>query len=155
MISIIVAMDGNRVIGKNNQLPWHISDDLKNFKKLTSGNTIIMGRKTFESIGKPLPNRINIVVSTSMPETKGVVVCRSVPEAVANAKMHGKDIFIIGGSQIFEQTISLADKMYISHVKKNYAGDVFFPEFEDKDWKAESKQDFPDFELAVYVRRNG
>ena len=76
MINIIVAMDKNRVIGKNNQLPWHISDELKNFKKFTTGNTILMGRKTFESIGRPLPNRNNVVISTSLQPTEGIDVCK-------------------------------------------------------------------------------
>ena len=152
-INIIVAMARNRVIGKNNQLPWHISDELKNFKKFTTGNTIVMGRKTFESIGRPLPNRNNIVISTSLSPQTGIDVCKSVEEGIMRAKSYGKDIFIIGGAQVYEQTISLADKMFISYVKKEVEGDVFFPEFDESEWSIESKQDFPEFELVVYVRK--
>jgi len=155
MISIIVAMDKNRVIGKDNKLPWHISDDLKNFKRLTTGNTIIMGRKTYESIGKPLPNRNNIVISSTMPATPGTTVCKTIPEAMEIGKNYGKEIFIIGGGQIFEQTMLLADKMYISYVKKEYAGDAYFPEFNENEWNVEQKQDFAEFELIAYVRKNG
>lgn len=152
MINIIAAMTMNRVIGKNNRLPWNISDDLKNFKRLTSGNTVIMGRKTFESIGRPLPNRNNIVLTSSMPETKGVIVCKTLGEAVIQAKEFGKEIFIIGGAGVYEQFLSLADRMYISYVKKDYEGDVLFPEFDEKDWVVESEQDFSEFKLVTFKR---
>ena len=155
MIAIIVAMDKNRVIGKNNQLPWHISDDLKNFKKLTSGNTVIMGRKTFESIGKALPNRNNVVISTSMQPVQGIDVCKSFEEGIMKAKSYGKDIFIIGGATVYEQAISFAERMYVSYVKGEYAGDAFFPEFDENEWHIEKKEEFPEFELVVYVRKHG
>jgi len=155
MISIIAAMAKNRVIGKDNKLPWSIPDDLKNFKKLTTGNTIIMGRKTFESIGKPLPNRNNIVVSSTMQPLNGVQVCKNIQEALEKAKSIGKEIFIIGGAQIYEQTIPIADKMFISHVKKEHEGDAHFPNFEINEWQAEQKNDYPEFELVVYTRKNG
>ncbi len=154
MICIIAAMDKNRVIGKDNKLPWRISDDLKNFKKLTTGNTVIMGRKTFESIGKPLPNRNNIVISTSMPQTAGIDVCNSFEESIIKAKSYGKDIFIIGGAAVYEQAIPFADKMYISYVKGEYKGDVFFPEFDEKAWHVENKEEHAEFDLLVYVRKH-
>jgi len=153
MINIIVAMDKNRVIGKNNQLPWHISDELKNFKKFTTGNTILMGRKTFESIGRPLPNRNNVVISTSLQPTEGIDVCKNIEEGITKAKSYGKDIFIIGGAQIYKQMLPLVEKMYISYIKKEYDGDVFFPEFDENEWQIESRQDFPEFELVIYVRK--
>ncbi len=155
MMSIIVAMDKNRVIGKNNRIPWHISEEVKNFKKLTTGNTVIMGRKTFESIGKPLPKRNNIVISSSMQQTQGIDVCKTIEEGIMKAKSYGKDIFIIGGGTVYEQTLSLADKMYISYVKGEYDGDAFFPEFDEKEWHIEKKEEFPDFELVIYVRKHG
>ena len=86
MVTIIVAMTKNRTIGKNNQIPWHLSEDLKNFKRITTNNTVIMGRKTFDSIGKPLPNRNNIVISRTPQEIPGVVVCNSIPDAIKTAK---------------------------------------------------------------------
>ena len=155
MINIIAAMDPNRVIGKDNKLPWHISEDLKNFKRLTDGNAVIMGRKTYESIGKPLPNRKNIVISTSMPTTNGITVCKSLQEGLMEAKLFGKDIFIIGGASLYEQAIPMTDKMFISYVKRKYAGDVFFPEFDENEWEIEQKEDHPDFELVIYVRKHG
>jgi len=153
MINIIAAMAKNRVIGCDNKLPWHISDDLKNFKKLTSGNVVIMGRKTFESIGKPLPNRVNIVVSSSMPEKEGIIVCKSVNDAIQKAKTYDKEIFIIGGATVYEQTIPWADRMYLSYVKGNYEGDALFPKFDESKWKVVEKTDFPEFELIVYVKK--
>ncbi|MEM3154467.1 MAG: dihydrofolate reductase [Candidatus Woesearchaeota archaeon] len=153
MINIIAAMAKNRVIGCDNKLPWRIADDLKNFKKLTSGNVVIMGRKTFESIGKPLPNRINVVISSSMPPTDGIIVCKSVDEAIQKAKTYGKEIFIIGGAAVYEQTIPIADKMYLSYVKGDYQGDALFPEFDDSKWKIDHKEKFPEFELVVYVKK--
>jgi dihydrofolate reductase len=154
MICIIAAMDKNRVIGKDNKLPWRISDDLKNFKKLTTGNTVIMGRKTFESIGRPLPDRNNVVISTSMSQTAGIDVCNSFEESIMKAKSYGKDIFIIGGAAVYEQAVPLADKMYISYVKGEYNGDVFFPEFEEKEWHVEKKEEHAEFELLIYVRKH-
>ena len=147
MISIIAAMDKNRVIGEDNKIPWTIPNEMKTFKDLTSGNTIIMGRKTFESIGKPLPNRNNIVLSTTMAPVDGVTVCRSMNDL---PKDH---LFVIGGSQIYKQTIPLANKMYISYVKKEYKGDAFFPKFDETKWQIESREDHPEFELVVYVRK--
>jgi len=153
MISIIAAIGKNRVIGCENKLPWNIQDDMKNFKRLTEGNVVIMGRKTFESIGKALSNRTNIVVSSSMKPANGIIVCKTVEEALQKAKAHGKEIFIIGGSAIFEQTIPLADRMYLSYVKGDYHGDVFFPEFDESKWKIASRTNFPEFELVEYVKK--
>jgi len=154
-IYIIAAMTKNRVIGKDNKLPWHISEDLKNFKRLTTGNTVIMGRKTFDSIGKPLPNRHNVVVSRSVSVIEGVDVCHSFEEAMEKAKSYGKDIFVIGGGSVYALALPIADKMFISHVKKEYDGDTFFPEFNEADWDVESSEDHEEFELVVYVRKNG
>jgi dihydrofolate reductase len=153
MINIIAAMGKNRVIGKDNKLPWHISDDLKNFKKLTSGNVVVMGRKTFESIGKPLPNRVNIVISSSMPETEGIIVCHDIPSALEKARSYNKEIFIIGGATIYQQTIPWANRMYLSYVKGDYDGDAFFPEYDESKWKIDHKEQFTDFEMTVYVKK--
>lgn len=153
MINIIAAMSKNRVIGKDNKLPWHIHDDMKNFKKLTSGNVVIMGRKTFESIGKPLPNRVNIVISSSMPETEGIIVCHDIPSALEKARSYNKEIFIIGGATIYQQTIPWADRLYLSYVKGDYDGDAFFPQYDESLWRVEKREDFPDFELVTYVKK--
>lgn len=145
-------MTKRRVIGKDNDLPWRISEDLKLFKQHTNGNTIIMGRKTYESIGRPLPNRNNVVISTSMPDTEGLDICRSIEEALQKAKSYNKDIFIIGGAGIYKQFLPYADKMYLSLVKHDYDGDTFFPEFNEQDWKIESEQDYEEFVFRIYSK---
>ncbi|MBI1748724.1 MAG: dihydrofolate reductase [Acidobacteria bacterium] len=153
MISIIAAMTKNRVIGKGNRLPWHISEDLRTFKRLTTGHTILMGRKTFESIGKPLLHRNNIVISCSLSPLDGVVVCRDLSEALQCGRAYGRDIFIIGGGDIFAQALPFTDRMYISYVKANYEGDTYFPAFSEDDWTIERKEDHADFQLVVYNRK--
>lgn len=140
-ISIIVAMSLNRVIGVNNSLPWRLSEDLKHFKSLTSGNTIIMGRKTYESIGKPLPNRRNIVISRNVNTSyEGVEVVHSLDDAFTISK-NDNNIFVIGGSNIYEQALDRVDILYITEIKKNFLGDVFFPELEKDQWKELSRED--------------
>jgi len=157
MVAIIAAMTKDRVIGKKGRIPWNIPEDLEHFKNTTSGNTVIMGRKTFESLGKALPNRNNIVISTSMQPIDGkglgADVCASVKEALERAKSYGKDIFIIGGSQIYHEFLTIADKMYISYIKKDYEGDTYFPTFDESQWVIEKREDHPDFELVVYRRK--
>ncbi len=134
-VSIIVAMDKKRGIGKSNALPWYIPDDLKRFRKLTTGHPVIMGRKTFESIiarlGKPLPKRTNIIV-TRDPNFKaeGCIVVNSLESALAKAPAD-KEIFIIGGGQIFEQSLSFVDRLYITLVDAEFEADVFFPDYLD------------------------
>ncbi len=138
-ISIIVAIDDKRGIGKNNKLPWHIPEDLKRFRRLTSQHTIIMGRKTFESIisytGKPLPNRINMVI-TRNPDfrAEGVSINTSLEEALFEAKENEQsEIFIIGGAQIFQQAIDMGvvDRIYLTKVEGDYDADTFFPPYTD------------------------
>lgn len=153
MITIVVAMTKKRVIGKDNQLPWHIPDDLKNFKRLTEGKTLIMGENTFYSIGKPLPNRNTVVLSATKKYIEGVDVCNSMEEALEKAKSYGKEIIIAGGAMVYEQMLPLADRMIISHMKKDYEGDRFFPEFDEKDWEIEKREDFPEFEVVYYKRK--
>lgn len=132
-LSLIAALSKNRVIGKDNKLPWHIPEDLKRFQSLTSNHPIIMGRKTFESIGRVLPNRTNIVI-TRDPSWghDGVLVSHSLEEALEIAKKHvSQEIFVIGGGQIFEQAIKKADKLYLTVVDSEIAGDAFFPDFSE------------------------
>ncbi|MBI5388803.1 dihydrofolate reductase [Candidatus Woesearchaeota archaeon] len=152
-ITIIAAMTKDRVIGKNNKLLWHISEDLQNFKEVTTGNTVIMGRKTFDSIGKPLPNRHNIVVSSKMESQEGVEIARDLKEAIHKAEEYGTEIFIIGGAQVYEQALPLADKMVLSYVKGSYDGDAFFPAFDESEWIVEEEKKFNDFVLRIYIRR--
>lgn len=133
-VSIIAALGKTtRAIGKNNQLLWKIPEDLKRFKELTSGHPIIMGRKTFESIGRPLPNRQNIIISRNANlAVIGATACHSLPEALADAKTNNpKEIFIIGGAEIYKQAMPLADKLYLTLVESDAEGDAFFPNYSD------------------------
>lgn len=131
-ISIIAAIGKNRELGKDNRLLWHIPEDLKRFKELTSGHPIIMGRKTFESIGKVLPNRTNIVITSDKQKAiSGAIVVHSLQEAFrqAQTKLGSEEIFIIGGGQIFEQALSIASKLYLTIVDKTFDADTFFPDY--------------------------
>lgn len=153
MIAIIAAMTKKKVIGKNGKLPWKIAEEMQNFKRLTTGNTVIMGRKTFESIGKPLSDRINIVVSSTLHPQAGIMVCRNITAALTEATTFENDVFIIGGATIYRETIPFADIMYLSYIKQDYEGDAFFPEFNEKEWSIEKKEDHDEFELVVYHRK--
>jgi dihydrofolate reductase len=135
MITIIVAMGLDNGIGADNQLLWHLPKDLKYFKETTTDHPIIMGRKTYESIGKPLPNRTNIVVSKRKDWfEEGILIVGSVKEALKFAKKMNEKIFIIGGGNIYEQTIDLADKLQVTLVKTQSKAEVFFPKINLKVW---------------------
>ena len=139
-LSIIVAMSSNRVIGVNNSLPWHLSEDLKHFKTLTTGHTIIMGRKTYESIGKPLPNRRNIVISRNLNAFYGgVEVVHSLEDAFSTSS-NVEEVFIIGGSNIYEQSLHLVEHLYITEIKKAFEGDAFFPEIDKSLWTESARE---------------
>jgi len=142
LVSIIAAMARNRVIGKDGKMPWHLPGDLKRFKKLTTGHIVIMGRKTYESIGKPLPNRTNIVVTGKADyDVSQAVVVHSLETAISRARQisecHGppKEIFIIGGAKIYEQTMDFADRIYLTHIDAIFEGDTYFPEIDGKIWE--------------------
>ncbi|QHI38297.1 Dihydrofolate reductase [Kordia antarctica] len=136
-LSLIVATAENNVIGKDNQLIWHLSDDLKRFKKLTSGHHIIMGRKTFESFPKPLPNRTHIVITRQKDykAPKGVIVVHTMKEAVSVATLSDAEPFVIGGGEIYKQALPFATKIELTRVHHEFEGDTFFPKIETKDWK--------------------
>ncbi|MDR0659842.1 MAG: dihydrofolate reductase [Prevotellaceae bacterium] len=141
MLSIIVAVAENNVIGCNNQLIWHISEDLKYFKRITSGHAVIMGRKTFESIGKPLPHRTNIVISKNAElKPEGATVVPSLEDAIAKVNPQEEN-FIIGGGSIYREAMCLADKLYLTKIHHTYEGDTFFPEI-GNEWKEISREDF-------------
>lgn len=141
MITLIVAMGKNREIGKENQLLWHLPKDLKHFKELTSEHPIIMGRKTYESIGKPLPNRTNIVISRKNDWfEEGILIVGSIKEAVKFAKKIDEEVFIIGGGNIYEQTIDLADKLEVTLVDAVLDADTFFPKINEKIWQKTNEE---------------
>ena len=153
MIYHVVAVSKNGVIGKNGKLPWRFPADLKFFKNLTTGHTVIMGRKTFDSIGKPLPNRENIVISRHpRPEMAGVKFVESVDQALLRAQK-GK-IFIIGGASIYRETVHLIDGIYLTRIHQDYEGDAFYPGVPDgfSEVSREKLQDNPPIEVIFYQR---
>jgi dihydrofolate reductase len=136
-ISIIVAVSENNVIGKKGKLPWHLPADLRHFKQITWGHTLIMGQKTNESMAKPLPGRKTIVLSDNPKyKAKGCYVANSVKEALDLAKhLKESEVFIAGGGSVYKQFLPLADKIYLTRIHHNFDGDVFFPEIDRKKWK--------------------
>lgn len=136
IISLIVAMDEKRGIGKAGKLPWRLSSDLKRFRELTMGHHMIVGRKTFESIGKPLPGRQMIVVTrNSYLKADGCLVAASVQAALALAKERGEtEVFVIGGAEIYSQTLDVADRVYLTQVHAEVDADAFFPELNQDSW---------------------
>ena len=160
MITIVVAMGLKNEIGADNQLLWHLPKDLKHFKEITSGHPIIMGRKTYESIGKPLPNRTNIVISRKNDWfEEGILIVGSIKEALKFAKKIDENVFIIGGGTIYEQTIDLADQLEVTLVDAELKADTFFPKIDEKKWlktnetthKKDEKNQF-DFSFQTFER---
>ncbi|MEZ5197301.1 MAG: dihydrofolate reductase [Bacteroidales bacterium] len=144
-ISIIVAVAKNNAIGKDNKLLWHLSEDLKRFKKLTTGHTIIMGKNTYYSLPKrPLPNRTHIVL-TDVPgeQIDDCIMAYTIEEAIDKMNPNAEN-FIIGGASIYRQFLPHANKLYITWVYEDFDADTFFPELNDNEWKVISKEDFPD-----------
>jgi len=139
-ISLIVAVAKNGVIGRDGALAWKISDDLKRFRALTTGKPVIMGRKTFDSIGKPLPDRVNIVVSRKMAPQEGIIVAPTIEDALrlgadAAAHLDADEIFVIGGAEIYARALPLAERIHLTEVDAEVAGDVRFPALSDDEWR--------------------
>jgi dihydrofolate reductase len=141
MISLLYAMDRNRVIGYNNDLPWKLPKDLKFFKELTTNHSVIMGRKTFESMGRPLPNRENIVLtrdkSFNPPNCQVIYSVETILDW--NKNQPDKEWFVIGGGNIFNQILPHADRMYMTYIDEAFDGDTYFPEFDEKEWTLSKK----------------
>jgi len=137
ILSLLVAVSENNVIGKDNKLPWHLPNDLKYFKNQTWGMPILMGRKTFESIGKPLPGRNSIVITRSGDwKHEGVDIVHSIDDAIQKAQsFHVKEIFVIGGAEIFATSFKKTNRIYLTRIHDNFDGDVFFPEVSENEWK--------------------
>lgn len=142
IISLLVAADENNVIGKDNTLPWHLPNDLKYFKNVTWGMPIVMGRKTYDSIGKPLPGRHNIVLTHNQSwQAAGVDVVHSVEEAVNTATKNAiKEIFIIGGAEVFKTLLPKANKLYLTRIHHQFEGDVYLPQWQNEDWQLVSEK---------------
>jgi dihydrofolate reductase len=134
-ISLIVAMSSNRAIGLDGQMPWHLSADLRRFKQITMGFPIIMGRLTFEAIARPLPGRTNIIVSRNPAfMADGCSVVDSVEAAINHACRLADEVFVIGGSTLYEATLPIADTLYVTQINQDFAGDTFFPDFDRSQW---------------------
>lgn len=138
--TIVVAISENHVIGKDNQLLWYMPADLKHFKDITSGHTVIMGRKTYESVGKPLPRRRNIIITRQTITIEGCEVVNSIETALSLCKDEA-EVFIVGGAEIYKQAMSLTDRIYLTIIHKEFEGDSFFPEINASEWKEVFRED--------------
>lgn len=148
----IVAMTPDRIIGKDGALPWHLPEDLKFFKRTTQGHPILMGRKTFESIGHPLPKRQNMVLTQDPSwHADGVEVLHRPPD-LRDTELVGQTVYIIGGAEIYQLFLPLLSEIIVTHVHENFSGDTTFPEFEDQFTKSEVLEEHPDFTIRRYFR---
>ncbi len=155
-MTIIAAMTKDRVIGRDNDMPWKIKTESAHFFRTTQKGTLVMGRKTFESIGsKPLPHRPHVVVSRTLEPIVGVDVCPSLEQALTQAATYGREVFVMGGGQIYDQALPLADRMILSYVKGDYRGDTHFPDFDESDWDVVHEDDHPEFRCVEYHRKTG
>jgi dihydrofolate reductase len=153
---IISAMTKKkRLIGISDDLPWNIPDEFNQFLRFIDGQTVIMGRRSYESFPGTLTSAHNIVVSRSVKDLSGAIVCDSLEAAVEKAESFGKTVYISGGATIYAQTLDIADKMYLSYIKVEYPGDVYFPEFDESQWNVEERRDHPEFEFVIYTRKQG
>lgn len=152
MIALVVAYDLNRLIGQNNQLPWHYKEDLKYFKEVTLNQTVLMGRKTYASILKslngPLPKRDNVVLSTTLVDDRVTVIS----DLESYVKTAQTDIYVIGGASIYAQTLPLCDRLYITHIEKTFTGDTFFPDWSSDDFTLMTERQSGELRFAVYER---
>ena len=161
MITIIAAIANNNALGKDNKLIWHLPADLKRFKKVTSGHCVIMGRKTFESLGKPLPNRTNIIITRNKNyKAEGCIVVNSLDQAIETAKKEDSHPLNLGGAEIYKQAMTIADKLDLTFVHHSFDADAFFPEIDFSIWKQESREDFKadeknnyNFSFVTYTKK--
>jgi dihydrofolate reductase len=152
IISLLVAIDDNRGIGYRNKIPWRISSDLRRFKRLTMGHHLVMGRKTYESIGRVLPGRVMIVLTRNPSyQAAGCVIVHSLEEAVIHARAVGEqELFVIGGGEVFSTALQLANRLYLTQVHTRVQADIYFPEIEVNDWREVISEDFPASEQDQY-----
>ncbi len=154
-IIIIAAIASNGVIGREGKIPWHISEDLKRFKRLTIGHTVIMGRRTYQSIGKPLPDRTNIVLTRSQGLTMpgGVVVCASLADALDLCRQHNEtEAYITGGTMLYREALPIADELRLTHVHHAIEGDTVFPPYDPAGWIQTWREDYGEYSFADYRR---
>jgi dihydrofolate reductase len=159
-VIIISAIAQNKVIGRSNgEMPWHVKEEFQHFKKTTLGSPVIMGRKTFETLGKPLKGRENIIItrnSNFQLNFKEVKIFHSIQDSIKYCELKNYDkAFIIGGGQIYKQALPLADEMILSYMKFEAEGDIFFPEYKKDNWEKISTEDLKQFEIVTYIKKNG
>lgn len=147
--SIVVAIAKNHAIGKDNKLLWYLPNDLKHFKDVTTGHTVIMGRKTYDSVGKPLPKRRNIIITRQAISIEGCEVANSLEAALALCA-NEDEVFVVGGAEIYRQAIPLTDRIYLTVIDQDFDGDTFFPELNTKDWKETERENFEPDEKNKY-----
>jgi dihydrofolate reductase len=151
-LSLIWAMGRNRIIGVDNRLPWHLPADLKHFRALTTGHTILMGRKTYESFPRPLPDRRHVIITTDRgyKASSGCLVVHTLDEALTVAS-NDDEVFVIGGSSLYAQTLPRADRLYVTLIDAEFAGDTRFPDFDERDWQAVAREDHAPDERNCYA----
>lgn len=153
ILSAIVAHDKNFLIGGDNKLLWHLPEDLKRFKKITRGHTVIMGRKTFESIGKPLPNRLNIVLTTDKNyKAEGCLVFNDMLDVLMEV-LNDAEVFVIGGGEIYKQLFPITNRIYTTLVDGDFKGDTYFPEYSEKDWDCFYEENKEGFKYQTWIRK--
>ena len=159
-IILIAALDKGRVIGSEGSIPWNIQEDLNYFKEKTTNKAIIMGRKTFESIGRPLPNRLNIVMTRSKEKVDGVIIAPNKEIAIEKARDFSSEIFVIGGEYIYKEFLEMASEMLLTEIDLDTKGDTYFPRWEESEWLEVSRESKIDdsqklnYEFVKYKRRN-
>lgn len=156
MVQIVASLTHDHVIGNRGDQPWYFPEDLAIFKELTLGHTVIMGWHTFNTprLRQPLPDRHNIVLSDTPRDIPGVTVCYSINEALEKAKEFDREVFVIGGASVYQQFLPLATRLHLSWVKKEYAGDAYFPDFSIDDWVQVAQKDFAQFTYVTYNKKN-
>jgi dihydrofolate reductase len=158
LVSLVAAVAANGVIGSGNALPWHLPEDLRRFKAITLGHPVIMGRKTYESIGRPLPGRRNIVVSRNAAfVATGCETAASLEAAIAACAGSAEEIFVIGGAQLYAEALPRARRLYLTEIRREFPGDARFPEFDRKDWCETARETHRsgeglEYDFAVYER---
>lgn len=154
---LIAALSANRVIGRDNAIPWHYPADMKHFRRVTRGHAVVAGRKTYETFQtRPLPKRLNFVLTRNpaYAVAEGVVVCASLPEVLQRARAYGSEkLFVLGGGQVYEQAMPLADEMILTHLPMDVAGDAFFPVWDEGEWEVVARRCEGELLFATYRRR--
>jgi len=150
-VALVAAMDRNRLIGVDNQLPWRLPADMRHFRKITLGHAVLMGRLTWESLGKPLPDRLNLVLSRGDLSLEGARQVTSIEQAITLA--NGQELMVIGGAQVYRAALPLAQRLYLTYVEAEFSGDTWFPEWEENDWLVVEEELRPADEKNSYSMR--